>query len=79
MLWGPMFIMMAVTFTAIVLKIKELVVSLCRGFDSGNMIQLVFAILLLILGIMVAAEGLQKLFCPRSRKPQEIRGKDSEN
>lgn len=62
MLWGPMFLMMAVTFTAIVLKIKELVTSLCREFDSGNVIQLVFAILLLILGVMVAVEGLQKLF-----------------
>ncbi|MDE7436751.1 MAG: carbon starvation protein A [Lachnospiraceae bacterium] len=65
MLWGPMFLMMAVTFTAIVLKIKELVTSLCQGFDSGNAIQLVFAILLLILGVMVAVEGLQKLFGER--------------
>ena len=78
MLWGPMFLMMAVTFTAIVLKIKELVTSLCREFDSGNVIQLVFAILLLILGVMVAAEGLQKLFCPGFRKPQEIKSEDSE-
>lgn len=78
MLWGPMFVMMAVTFTAIILKIKELAVSLCRGFDSGNAIQLVFAILLLILGVMVAVEGLRKLFCPHART-QEIRAKDSEN
>lgn len=78
MLWGPMFLMMAVTFTAIVLKIKELVTSLCREFDSGNAIQLVFAILLLILGVMVAVEGLQKLFCPGFRKPQEIESEDSE-
>lgn len=66
MLWGPMFFMMAVTFTAIVLKMKELVSSLSRTFVSGNAIQLVFAVLLLILGVMVEVEGLQKLFCPRS-------------
>lgn len=65
MLWGPMFIMMAVTFTAIVLKIRELGASLCREFDSGNMIQLAFAILLLILGVIVALEGLKKLFGER--------------
>lgn len=68
MLWGPMFLMMAVTFTAIVLKIRDLVTSLCSEFDSGNVIQLVFAILLLVLGIMVAVEGLQKLFGKRDEK-----------
>lgn len=73
MLWGPMFLMMAVTFTAIVLKIKELVTSLCRGFDSGNAIQLVFAILLLILGVMVAVEGLQKLFGERKLLEKEAK------
>lgn len=78
MLWGPMFLMMAVTFTAIVLKIKELTASLCREFDSGNVIQLLFAVLLLILGVIVAAEGLQKLFCPHFRKSHEIKDEDSE-
>ena len=34
-------------------------------FDSGNVIQLVFTILLLVLGVMVAVEGLQKLFGKR--------------
>lgn len=62
MLWGPMFVMLAVTFTAIILKIKDLI----RGFEvevvSGNVLQLVFAILLLILGVLVALEGLKKLF-----------------
>lgn len=77
MLWGPMFFMMAVTFTAIVLKIKELVTSLFREFDSGSAIQLVFAILLLVLGVMVAAEGLQKLFCPHFRRSDETETEDS--
>jgi len=62
MLWGPMFIMMAVTFTAIIVKIKDLVTSLSKTFDSGNAIQLTFAVLLLLLGVMVAVEGLKKLF-----------------
>ena len=62
MLWGPMFIMLAVTFTAIIVKIVELVSGLSAEFVAGNALQLVFAILLLILGIMVAVEGLKKLF-----------------
>ncbi len=61
-LWGPMFIMMGVTFSAIILKIIELVRGLSREFVSGNALQLVFAVLLLVLGVMVAIEGLQKLF-----------------
>lgn len=66
MLWGPMFIMLAVTFTAIVLKIKDLLVSLSSQFVSGDAVQLVFAVLLLGLGIMVAVEGLKKLLCKQS-------------
>ena len=62
MLWGPMFIMLAVTFTAIIFKIRDLVISLSKEFVSGDAIQLTFAVLLLILGIMVAVEGLKKLF-----------------
>lgn len=62
MLWGPMFIMLAVTFTAIVIKIVELTSGLVAEFAAGNALQLMFAVLLLILGIMVAIEGLKKLF-----------------
>lgn len=62
MLWIPMFVMLAVTFTAIILKIHDLVISLQAQMDQGNVIQLIFAILLLILGIMVAIEGLKTLF-----------------
>lgn len=62
MLWGPMFIMLAVTFTAIVIKIVELTSGLAAEFAAGNALQLMFAVLLLILGIMVAIEGLKKLF-----------------
>ena len=61
MLWGPMVIMLGVTFTALTLKIKDLVSALSNQFVFGNALQLVFAILLLILGVIVAFEGIRKL------------------
>ena len=67
-LWIPMFIMLGVTFTAIILKIRDLIISLQAQFVSGNVIQLVFAILLLILGIVVAVEGLRTLFAKKKEK-----------
>lgn len=62
MLWGPMFIMLAVTFTAIIFKIVELISGFSTAVVPGNVLQLVFAVLLLLLGVMVAVEGLKKLF-----------------
>ena len=32
------------------------------GLDLGNTLQLVFAVLLLILGVLVAIQGVKKLF-----------------
>ena len=32
------------------------------GLDMGNTLQLIFAILLLILGVLVAIQGVKKLF-----------------
>lgn len=61
MLWGPMVIMLGVTFTALGLKIKDLTAALSGQFVFGNALQLVFAVLLLILGVIVAFEGLKKL------------------
>lgn len=61
MLWGPMVIMLGVTFTALGLKIKELITALSGQFVFGNALQLVFAVLLLILGLIVAFEGMKKL------------------
>ncbi|ADL02907.1 carbon starvation protein A [Lacrimispora saccharolytica] len=61
MLWGPMVIMLGVTFTALGLKIKELITALSGQFVFGNALQLVFAVLLLILGVIVAFEGMKKL------------------
>lgn len=63
MLWIPMFFMMAVTFTALGLTIKKLLTALMTtGLDLGNTLQLVFAVLLLVLGVIVALSGIKKLF-----------------
>jgi carbon starvation protein len=61
MLWGPMIIMLGVTFTALGFKIKDLIVALSGSFLFGNALQLAFAVLLLLLGVVVAIEGLKKL------------------
>jgi carbon starvation protein len=58
-----MFIMLAVTFTALVFTIRDKGGKLFDGtFNFGtDFLQLVFAILLLALGIMVAVQGVTKL------------------
>lgn len=62
MLWGPMVIMMGVTFTALILQIKGLVTKLFTvGLDLGNSLQLIFAVLLLVLGVIVTVSGVKKL------------------
>ena len=63
LLWIPMVFMMAVTFTALGMTITKLSVALfTTGLDMGNTLQLIFAILLLILGVLVAIQGVKKLF-----------------
>ena len=62
MLWVPMVFMMAVTFTALgmtIVKLSEAFVT--TGLDLGNSLQLIFAVLLLILGVLVAIQGIKKL------------------
>lgn len=62
MLWIPMFFMMAVTFSALGLTIFKLSKTfLTTGLTLGNTLQLIFAILLLILGVIVAIQGIHKL------------------
>ena len=62
-LWIPMVFMMAVTFTALGMTITKLSKALLStGLDLGNTLQLVFAVLLLILGVLVAIQGVKKLF-----------------
>ena len=56
LLWIPMVFMMAVTIT----KLSGALFT--TGLDMGNTLQLIFAILLLILGVLVAIQGVKKLF-----------------
>ena len=62
MLWVPMVFMMAVTFTALgmtIIKLSKAFVS--TGLNLGNTMQLIFAALLLVLGVIVAIQGVKKL------------------
>ena len=62
MLWIPMVFMIAVIFTAPGMTITKLSKALVTtGLDLGNTLQLVFAVLLLILGVLVAIQGVKKL------------------
>ena len=63
MLWIPMFFMMAVTFTALTMTIVKLGTAfVTTGLSLGNTLQMIFAVLLLILGVIVAVQGVKKLF-----------------
>lgn len=63
MLWIPMVFMMAVTFTALGMTIFKLGNAfITTGLSLGNTLQLIFAVLLLILGVIVAVQGIKKLF-----------------
>ena len=63
MLWVPMFFMMAVTFTALGMTIYKLSGAFATtGLSLGNTLQLIFAVLLLILGVIVDVQGVKKLF-----------------
>ena len=63
MLWVPMFFMMAVTFTALGMTIYKLSGAFATtGLSLGNTLQLIFAVLLLCLGVIVAIQGVRKLF-----------------
>ena len=62
MLWVPMFFMLAVTFSALGITIYKLGVEfVTTGLDLGNTLQLVFAVLLLLLGLIVAVQGINRL------------------
>ena len=62
MLWIPMVFMMAVTFTALGMTICKLGGQfMTTGLSLGNTLQLIFAVLLLILGVIVAIQGIKKL------------------
>ena len=65
MLWAPMFIMLAVTFTALIMA----TFNICKKlFVTGGFVlltdglQLIVALLLMVLGVMVAFSSFKKLF-----------------
>ena len=60
--------MMAVTFTALSMTIVKLSKAfIAGGLSIGNILQLILAVLLLALGVIVAVQGVKKLF----EKPEE--------
>ena len=60
--------MMAVTFTALSMTIVKLSKAfIAGGLSIGNTLQLIFAVLLLALGVIVAVQGIKKLL----EKPEE--------
>ena len=67
-LYAPMFIMLAVTFTALVQK----TIALVKNIDGGNAtmlvdgLQFIVAILLMVLGVLVAFSCLKKLFTKKA-------------
>lgn len=72
MLWVPMAFMMAVTFTALSMTIYKLTKTLMTtGLTLGSGLQLVFAVLLLALGVIVAIQGVKKLFERTDSNKQE--------
>lgn len=87
MLWIPMFVMIAVTFTALAMTIWQLGWGLADGTYQwvsgvsvtvngasvltawGALLQLVFAVLILALGVVVAIQGIKKLFEKTEKEP----------
>lgn len=88
MLWIPMFVMILVTFTALISTIVQLILGISNGtyqwlsgvtvtIDGasvltawGALLQLVFAVLILALGVVVAIQGLRKLFEKTETAPE---------
>ena len=76
MLWIPMGIMVCVTFSALVLTIQKLVVALTSGATGalgigGSALQLVFAVLILALGVVVVVEGIKALSAKNNAVKEE--------
>ena len=76
MLWIPMGIMVCVTFTALVMTIQKLIVALTSGATGvlgigGNVLQLVFAVLILALGVVVVVEGIKALTAKNKAAAEE--------
>jgi len=74
MLWAPMCIMLAVTFTAL----AQAIIGILKKLSVGNFVfltdglQLIFAVLLAALGVMVAVSCLKKLVGKEEIKAQKL-------
>lgn len=68
-LYAPMFIMLAVTFTALVQKTIALVANMVNGQATllVDGLQFIVAILLMVLGVLVAFSCLKKLFTTKAQ------------
>ena len=69
-LYAPMFIMLAVTFTALIQKTVALVRNIMAGQATFLVdgLQFIVAILLMVLGVLVAFSCLKKLFTAKKEK-----------
>lgn len=77
MLWIPMCFMLVVTFSALVLSVVGIVkkIFITGGFVfMTDGLQLIVAILLMILGVMVAFHGFSKLFAKKRDAKSETAG-----
>lgn len=72
-LYAPMFIMLAVTFTALVQKTIALVTNMVNGQATllVDGLQFIVAILLMVLGVLVAFSCLKKLFMTKKETVTE--------
>ena len=72
MLWVPMGIMLAVTLTALGMSIVSKFGGIFRGTSvnlGGDLLQGCFAVALFALGVMVAVQGIRKLFDKENQTP----------
>lgn len=72
-LYIPMFVMLAVTFTALIQKTIALVTNVANGSATFLVdgLQLIVAILLMVLGVMVAFSCLKKLFTAKGNTEKQ--------
>lgn len=70
----PLGVMLAVTFTALGITVYQKLVNLITATSTnyfGDSIQLVFAILIIVLGVCVVVQGLRRLFFNDAEQIQE--------
>ena len=70
--------MLCVTLTALTFKVKDLSAALAVTFTTGNLLQLVLAILLMILGVFVAVLGIKRLVSRDSKEAKAEEGLQTE-